>query len=131
MAEYAASEDGDLELGLPLDDADLTNLTQTRARPLFAPSRRQPLPPPAPIPRPVAIRLPAPPVPPPPPDIHLLGVIAIGGKRTALVAIPGTGTVRLKTGEQYEGWTATIPNLKTLEFQMAGRSQTFRLFEPK
>ncbi|UIJ73892.1 hypothetical protein [Aurantimonas sp. HBX-1] len=131
-AANAEIGDGALELGLPLDGTAVTDLTETRARPLFAPSRRQ-LPPPAvPVARPVAVRQPVQPVPLPPPDIQLLGVIAIGGEMTALVSSPGSDRMlRLKSGDHYQGWTATISDLKTLEFQLDGRNRTFRLFEPE
>lgn len=134
ISTLAADDAGggdEVELGLPLDDTNLSDLTETRVRPLFAPSRRQPLPPAAPVSRPVTVRRADPPDTPQLPSIHLLGVIAIRGERTALIAAPGVGTVRLKTGDDYQGWTVMIPDSKTIGFHMGGRSQTFRLFEPK
>jgi hypothetical protein len=91
--------------GNPLWAIPLRQLTATRDRPLFAPSRR----PPSPV---VAYQLASVPPPPPPkaieperPRLSLVGTIAWGAEGIGLFIDPATTSVlRLKMGEGHEGW---------------------------
>lgn len=102
--------------GNPLWAIPLRELTATRERPLFAPSRRAPS-------RAVAS---APPAPPPPkraepekPQLALVGTIA-GGRGNGIgifLDAPSKSVFRLRTGEHHKGWTlrAVRPGEVTLE----------------
>jgi hypothetical protein len=91
--------------GNPLWAVPLRQLSATRDRPLFAPSRR----PPAPV---VAYQLASAPPPPPPkpaepekPRLSLVGTIARGEERIGMFLDLSTRSVlRLKMGEDHEGW---------------------------
>jgi general secretion pathway protein N len=81
----------------------LERLTATRERPLFSPSRRPAATPPA------ARSLPAtrPPVQAPtisPPDVVLFGTVRHGEEMRAIIKMPGDRIVRLKPGDDIEGW---------------------------
>jgi hypothetical protein len=90
----------------PLWAIPLRQLTATRERPLFAPSRR----PPAPV---VAYQLASVPAPAPPPKpaepdkprLALVGTVAGGIEGIGVFIDPATRSVlRLKMGEGHEGW---------------------------
>lgn len=101
----------------PLWTIPLTNLTITRERPLFSPSRRPP--------PPVMVAKASPPPPPPPkpaepekPQILLVGTILGGeGERIGLFVSPGKNPLRLKLGEDDKGWVlrAVQPRQVVLE----------------
>jgi general secretion pathway protein N len=90
----------------------LKDLSATRERPLFDPSRRPPSPPPPPPapaePTKEAAAEPMPPAAPtmPPPTAKLTGVI-IGGRTSLAIFHEATGSksVSLKVGGDLEGWT--------------------------
>lgn len=90
----------------PLWTIPLTNLTATRERPVFSPSRR---PPPAPV---VATKAAAPPPPPPKPaepekpQLSLVGtILGESGEGIGLFMIPADHTgLSLKTGQDHNGW---------------------------
>ena len=90
----------------PLWAIPLSALTATRDRPLFSASRR----PPAPAVVPVAA-VPAPPPPPAPtepekPNLVLVGTIVGDANSFGIFIDQNSRTaLRLKLGEQYEGWT--------------------------
>jgi hypothetical protein len=97
--------------GNPLWAIPLRQLSATRDRPLFSPSRQPPPPPPPPV---VA----APPPPPPPkpaepdrPKLTLVGTI-IGATQKLGLFLDQTSKsmVRLRAGDSHQGWT-----LKTIE----------------
>jgi general secretion pathway protein N len=104
-APAAASSVERVPSGNPLWAVPLRQLSATRDRPLFAPSRR----PPAPV---VAYQLASAPPPPPSkpaepekPRLSLVGTIARGEERIGMFLDESTRSVlRLKMGEDHEGW---------------------------
>jgi len=90
----------------PLWAIPLTGLTATREQPLFAPSRRPPAV--AVAARPAAAPVTPPPGPPQPekPQLSLLGTVAGTGGRVGLfIDSASKAVVRLKAGENHQGWT--------------------------
>lgn len=87
----------------PLWAIPLTQLSETRDRPIFSPSRRPPPPPPMMAAGPVD-------VPPPvretePPPLSLVGTIASGDEGFGIfLDRSGNSAFRLKIGENYRGW---------------------------
>lgn len=88
----------------PLWAIPLKQLTSTRDRPLFSPSRRPP--------PPVAVAAPAAPPPPPPPkeperpQLALLGTIVNGSDGYGIFMDQNTNVpVRVRIGAAYQGWT--------------------------
>ncbi len=100
----------------PLWAIPLSRLTATRERPLFAPTRRPP-----PV---VLIATPAPPSPPGPPpkpaepetpQLSLLGTI-IGAEKIGLfVDSASKSVVRLRAGENHNGWTLRAVERRRVE----------------
>jgi general secretion pathway protein N len=92
--------------GNPLWAIPLKQLSATRERPLFAPSRRPP--------PPVVREFPTAALPPPPPPkpsepekplLTLVGTVAGDGEGIGVFVDPASRTVlRLKTGESHNGW---------------------------
>src|SRR5215471_6290355 len=88
----------------PLWGIPLKQLSGTRDRPIFSPSRR---PPPAVTAEPVQVR---PPPPPPkqqvePPPLSLVGTIASDDESYGIFLDAATKTaIRLKVGDDYQGW---------------------------
>jgi hypothetical protein len=87
----------------PLWGIPLTQLSGTRDRPIFSPSRQPP--PPDVVAEPVPVR------PPPrkkevePPQLSLVGTIASQDESYGIFLDPSTkAAVRLKVGEEYQGW---------------------------
>jgi general secretion pathway protein N len=83
----------------------LTQLSGTRDRPIFSPSRR-PVPA-AVVSEPVIVRAAPPPRKrePEPPQLSLVGTIASGNDGFGIFLDPSTKTaLRLKIGEDYQGW---------------------------
>jgi hypothetical protein len=103
--------------------ADRPELTDILERPVFTPARRRYLP--------VAEALAAPPPPPKPADpplsdsYQLMGLTSAGGQVTALLrAATGGALLRLRSGEQLEGWTlAGLAGRRTLAFERDGERQ--------
>jgi general secretion pathway protein N len=93
--------------GNPLWTIPLTQLSTTRERPIFSPSRRPPPPPPvvqAYVP-PVAPRPPPRPVEPERPNIALVGTVA--GETEGIGVFMEQATrniIRLRVGEDHQGW---------------------------
>jgi general secretion pathway protein N len=87
----------------PLWGIPLTQLSGTRDRPIFSPSRR---PPPVVTAEPVQVRPPPPrkkPVEPPP--LSLVGTIASEDESYGIFLDPATKeAIRLKVGDDYQGW---------------------------
>jgi hypothetical protein len=117
--------------GNPLWAIPLRQLTATRERPLFAPSRR---PPPPPV---VAYQLASVPPPPPPkpvepekPRLELVGTIVAQGEGIGVFFNLATRTVlRLKMGEGHEGWV--LRDLRRREVTLAKGRQTVVLTLPQ
>jgi hypothetical protein len=123
-----------LRAGHPLRAIPLSELSQTRARPLFSPSRRPSAPP-------VVGALPTPPTPlaPPPkreadhPRLTLLGTI-VGQSMAIGVFIDEAShdVVRLKAGEAHDGWTLHAVAGRTAVFEKDGdRAATLVLPAPE
>jgi hypothetical protein len=95
--------------GNPLWSLPLKQLSMTRERPIFSPSRRPP-PPPAPaFVAPVAVRTPVKPPEPQRPTVSLLGTI-IGAEDQIGVFLDSAtqSIVRLRVGEHHQGWVLRI-----------------------
>jgi hypothetical protein len=97
--------------GNPLWSMPLKQLSMTRDRPVFSPSRRPP-PPPAPaFVAPVAVRQPVKPAEPEKPAVSLLGTIIGSGADDRIGVFLETGTqniVRLRVGEDHQGWVLRL-----------------------
>jgi general secretion pathway protein N len=91
--------------GNPLWSVPLKTLNATRERPIFLPSRRAPAPVIAGPPATVVVPPPPPPPPPEKPRLSLVGAI-IGDTDSIAVFLDETtrNVVRLKTGENHNGW---------------------------
>jgi general secretion pathway protein N len=100
----------------------LERFSAMRERPLFSPNRRPPPPPPAPIVSP-------PPGPPKPPELTLHGTVMDAGEARALVSL-GTPDkmLRLRTGDNIEGWKVTQIEARRLVLSLQDRSAVFTLF---
>jgi general secretion pathway protein N len=106
----------------PIAQYPLDQLTATRDRPLFSPTRR-----PARIDKPVAIVTQTPP---PAPNMMLVGIVLDGSQANALVQIPPKpGAMRLHIGDVIMGWKITQIEAQRLVIAWGDRSMTFRLFD--
>jgi hypothetical protein len=113
---------GELLAGNPLWTIPLSDLAETRSRPLFSGSRRPPA-------RPVVAALPPPPVKAAPlpkvgpdhPLLTLLGTI-VGYSVAIGVFMDETShdVIRLKSGEAHDGWTLSSVSGRTAVFQKPG-----------
>jgi hypothetical protein len=114
----------------PLAGLKLEGLSATLTAPLFTPSRTGPLVE-APV-EPVAEEPPPPEVPPeqPPPPLQLVGIVMSDATKTALLKDPGTNEVhRLNSGDEYEGWSVTVVDARSIEFRSGDRVQGLKMFE--
>jgi general secretion pathway protein N len=114
----ARSPDGAVErspsAGNPLWALPLKQLSLTRDRPVFSPSRRPPPPATPTYVAPVAVRSPPKPVEPERPSITLLGTILGTTESIGVFFNPATrDVVRLRVGEDHEGWA--LRSVKTRE----------------
>jgi general secretion pathway protein N len=114
----ARSPDGAVErppsAGNPLWALPLKQLSITRERPVFSPSRRPPPPATPTYVAPVAVRTPPKPVEPERPSITLLGTILGSTESIGVFFNPTTrDIVRLRVGEDHEGWA--LRSVKTRE----------------
>jgi len=114
----ARSPDGAVErspsAGNPLWALPLKQLSVTRERPVFSPSRRPPPPATPTYVAPVAVRTPPKPVEPERPTITLLGTILGSTESIGVFFNPATrDIVRLRVGEGHEGWA--LRSVKTRE----------------
>ena len=116
----------------PLWAIPLLQLSATRERPLFAPSRR----PPPPV---VAYQLASAPPPPPPkpaepekPRLSLVGTIA-GGAEGIGVFLDSTtrGVLRLKMGETHEGWVLRAVRRREATLQKGSQVAVLTLPAPE
>jgi hypothetical protein len=114
-------------IGNPLWAVPLRSLSATRDRPIFSPSRR---PPPAAV-APVSVSVQAPPPKPAEPDhppLMLVGTI-IGDNGGIGVFVDQTtqSVVRLKTGQDHEGWTLRSVRGRDAIFHKDRRTATLSL----
>ena len=117
----------------PLDALRLEDLGVTRARPLFAPTRRPPPPPhveAAPEPAPVEMKAVA--VIAEPPPFDLVGSVIGRGTAFALLRNKTTNEVRrLRPGEDDEGWRVGEIGLRTVALERDGRHESLALAAPQ
>ncbi|MGD0719789.1 MAG: hypothetical protein ABR970_01915 [Roseiarcus sp.] len=118
----------------PLDTLRLEDLTATRDRPLFAPTRR---PPPA---SPVRVEAPTPEAPTPgeevvalaPPPFDLIGAVVGKGKAFALLRNRATNkVVRLRPGDDAEGWRVGAIGVRSVALERDGREESLALAAPQ
>lgn len=98
----------------PLWGIPLSRLTNSRERPLFAPTRR---PPPVAVAMPAPVQAGPPPKPPEPekPQLSLLGTI-IGSEKIGLFMDSSSkSVVRLKAGDNHNGWTLRAVERRQVE----------------
>jgi hypothetical protein len=102
----------------PLAAQPLEQLSATRDRPLFSPTRRPPAPPP--IVAPAAA---------PPPDITLLGVVMDGEDARAVIRTgPIAKVARVRIGDDVGGWKVGQIEAQRLVLLLGERTATFTLF---
>ena len=110
----APAVDGAAPAGNPLWALPLKQLSITRERPVFTPSRRPPPPATPSYVAPVAVRAPPKPKEPEKPSITLLGTILGTTESIGIFLNPATrDIVRLRLGEDHEGWA--LRSVKTRE----------------
>jgi len=116
------------EPGNPLWRIVIQSLTATRARPLFSPSRRPPLPP-AVAKAPVETPKPIVPVADTGPALDLLGVVVGGGGEGYAVFLNNAtrDIVRLKTGEGDNGWILQSVTDREATLEKDHRTEVIRL----
>lgn len=117
-------------LANPLWKLPLEQLSTTRERPIFSPSRRPP--PPAHV-APVAVRQPAKPQEPERPTMALVGTIigADEGYRMAIFLDTSTQDVlRLHVGENYHGWVVSLINQRDASLMKNGQQALLELSGP-
>lgn len=99
----------------PLWGIPLSRLTNSRERPLFAPTRRPPAPVPVAMPAPVQAGPPPKPPEPEKPQLSLLGTI-IGSEKIGLFMDSASkSVVRLKAGDNHNGWTLRAVERRQVE----------------
>jgi hypothetical protein len=111
----------------PLDALRLEDLTASRERPLFAPSRR---PPPAARvePSPAVELTPDVVKAAPPPPFDLVGAVVGENARYALLRQRTTNKVaRLRPGDVAEGWRVTAIGIRSVVLERDGRSDSLAL----
>jgi hypothetical protein len=109
----------------PLAAKPLELLSDTRERPLFAPTRRPPPPPPPPV-----VQQAAPPPPVPPPNVVLLGVVTDeNGPRVVVRSGSSDKVIRARLGEEIEGWQVAQIESRRLVLSHDARSVSFALFD--
>jgi hypothetical protein len=118
--------------GNPLWAVPIKDLSQTRERPIFTPSRRPPRPPVVekpytpPPPPPVATK-----PPPEPLSLSLVGTIAGESDGVALFAEKGSQeVVRLRTGEAHQGWILRSVHGRQAMLEKGDRKETVTLPAP-
>jgi hypothetical protein len=106
----------------PLAAPSLDRLSATRERPLFTPSRRAPPPPLVASAAPVESAA-------SPPSISLLGVIiAVEGPRAVINDMTRNKIVRVRIGDEIDGWKVRQIDERLLVLWRDGRSASFKLF---
>jgi general secretion pathway protein N len=106
----------------PLAAPSLNRLSATRERPLFTPSRRAAPPPPVASAAPVESAA-------APPQIALLGVIiAVEGPRAVIHDMASNKVVRVRIGDEIDGWRVRQIDERLLVLWRDGRSASFKLF---
>ena len=116
--------------GNPLWAIPVEALAETRARPIFSPSRRPPSPP--------VVASPSPPTPKPPPPrepdrlkLTLLGTV-IGTSDSIAVFLDETSkeVIRIKAGASHDGWTLSSVHRRAASFEKNSQETTLMLGPP-
>ncbi len=117
--------------GNPVWAIPLSQLSATRERPIFSPSRRPPaVAVAAPIYVPAAVSRPVKAEPERPP-LTLVGTITGENDAIAVFVVPGTATVvRLHTSDSHEGWTLLSVQGREATLQKGGASNVLALAPP-
>jgi hypothetical protein len=118
------------ERGNPLWAVPFATLSDTRERPIFSPSRK---PPPEVVSSVAAPK--APPVPPSPPQVELrlslVGTVSGGDQRFAIfVDQTSKATLRLKVGEDYQGWRLRSVHGREVTMAHGELSETLKFPQP-
>jgi hypothetical protein len=114
----------------PLWGISLNSLTATRERPLFSPSRRAAVPTP---PAPVAAPTPPPQIVAAPEEIPLQLVGTIVGRESGIAICVNPSTrdvIRLKTGEDFNGWVLRAVQGREASFEKASLQARLTLPSP-
>jgi general secretion pathway protein N len=118
----------------PLWAIPLSTLTITRARPIFAPSRRPPAPPVAAAPPPPPPAAPKQPPKPPEPERLTLALIGTVVSSTEGIGIfldqPTRRMIRLKTGEEHGGWVLRSVRAREVTLEKGERVEILSLPQP-
>lgn len=128
--EPAAGEPAALINPNPLSGLSLESLSATRMLPLFTPSRTAPAIPEEQI-EPEVVEV-EPMVEPdqPPPALTLVGIVLTSTTKTALLLDPGSNQVhRLAPGDEYEGWSLSIVDARSIELRSGERVEGLKMFE--
>jgi len=107
----ARTQDAEPPSGNPLWALPLKQLSMTRDRPIFSPSRRPPPPPTPAFVAPVAVRQQVKPAEPEKPAVALLGTIIGANADDRIGVFLDTSTqsvVRLRIGEDHQGWVVRL-----------------------
>jgi general secretion pathway protein N len=119
--------------GNPLWALPLRQLSNTRERPIFSPSRRPPAPPTIVAPVAAIRQAPPPPAPPERPEVTLLGTI-IGSKADDQIALfVDTATqsvIRLRVGQDHHGWVLRLIKEREATLQKAQQVEVLQLSAP-
>jgi hypothetical protein len=108
----------------PLAAPSLDRLSATRERPLFTPSRRAAPPPPPPVASTAPVESAA-----GPPRITLVGVvIGVQGPRAVVNDTALNKIVRLRIGDEIDGWIVRQIDERLLVLSREGRSTSYKLF---
>jgi hypothetical protein len=117
--------------GNPLWSLPLSLLSVTRERPIFSPSRRPPPPPAVAAPYVPPVSPPQPPSKPPEPDhplLTLVGTLAGDSQGVGIfVSEADKTTLRLRTGEDHEGWVLRSIRGGEAIFEKGGRTATLAM----
>lgn len=128
-AVHAPRAEQPAALANPLAALSLDDLSATRERPLFNPSRRLPTQPPPTPPPPPVVAAPAPPA--PAPTLALFGIVADAeGARAMVRTGPSKEILRLRVGDTVESWTVSRIGRTELVLQLGDRTETVTLFAP-
>lgn len=110
----------------PLAIQSLEQMSATHNRPLFSSTRRPP---------PVAAAPPAQepeaPPPPQPPAVTLFGTVSDAQGRQAIVLAPTDNIVRVRIGDEIEGWKVAAIEARQVVLSLADRSATFAMFKAR
>ncbi|MCA6120293.1 hypothetical protein J6500_00015 [Bradyrhizobium sp. WSM 1704] len=119
------SERDDALANNPVELQPLQQLSATKDKPLFSPTRR---PPPKPV-APVARQEPPPP-PAPPPSVVVLGIVSENGGGRAAIRTAGTSdkVVRVRTGDDVDGWKVERIEPRRLVLTQGERSVDLAMF---